>query len=503
MRKLIGVIDQGTSGTKFFLFDQQGHVVHSSFKEHRWYCPKEGWVEQDALEIYHNTLSLVEEAFAAKSLCQSDLVALGITNQRETTVLWEKKTGIPLANAISWQDSRTADLVNEFSKTPAGLYRYHRKTGLPLATYFSGMKLLWLLEHVPEARKKASSGDLLFGTIDSFLLWKFSGGPHGGKHLTDVTNASRTLLFNIHTMQWDQEILEELTIPSVLMPEVVPNDAILAEGKIGCLKGITLAGLIGDQQAALIGQNCLRLGEGKCTYGTGAFLLVNTAYRPIFSDAGLITTIGYKLRNGIISYALEGSSASAGSAVHWLKQLLKLKDDQELETLALEASDNGGIYFVPAFCGLFAPYWDPFARAAFFGLTLKTQACHLARAVLEATAFQVRDLFEGIQKACGMKMQELKVDGGMVKNERFMQFQADILNRKILAPENSETTAMGAAFVTGLAGGLFNDFEELGQWWKKKKEWLPTLSSLERQKELRYWKKALRKAAKWIQKTTG
>ncbi|QSR87723.1 glycerol kinase GlpK [Candidatus Methylacidiphilum infernorum] len=498
MAEFIGVIDQGTTSTKFLIFDRQGRVVYSSFKEHRWYCPEKGWIEQDGLEIFHHVLALVEEALTEKPFRKKDLAALGITNQRETTLLWDKKTGIPLSRAIVWQDSRTSDLVREFSQTKEGIYRYHHKTGLPLSTYFSGLKLLWLLQNLPGARQKAASGELLFGTVDSFLAWKLSGGPQGGKHCTDVTNASRTQLFNINSLKWDQEILEELDIPSLLLPEVVPSASFLSEAKVGILKGVPLAGLIGDQQAALIGQGCINFGEGKCTYGTGAFLLFNTADKPIFSRKGLITTLAYMLNDGKVCYALEGSTVAAGSAVRWLKELLGLKDEKEVEKLAAQAKDNGGIYFVPAFNGLFSPYWDPQARATILGLSWDTQGSHLARAVLEATAFQVGELFELIQKECGMEILELKVDGGMIKNDQLMQFQADILNRKLRAAD-IEATSLGAAFVAGLAVGLLSGIEEIDSWRKTTREWVPTMEPAQRERLLRYWKKAVQKASRWIE----
>ncbi|QSR88476.1 glycerol kinase GlpK [Methylacidiphilum caldifontis] len=499
MGEWIGIIDLGTTNTKFLVFDRKGHVVYSSFKEHGWYCPEKGWIEQDALEIYHNTLKLVEEAFKEKPTLKRQLAALGITNQRETTILWDKNTGVPVFRAIVWLDSRTTDLVREFSQSKDGIYRYHKKTGLPLSNYFSGLKLLWLLQNIAEARKKAASGELLFGTFDSFLLWKLSGGPQGGQHLTDVTNASRTQLFNINSLQWDKEILEEMDIPSSLLPQVVPCDTILSEAKIGILKGLPLAGIIGDQQASLIGQGCINFGEAKCTYGTGAFLLVNTANRTVFSRLGLLTTIGYRLKGKKVCYALEGSTVAAGSAVRWLRELFKLKDDKDVELLASKVKDNGGVYFVPAFSGLFSPYWDPSARAAILGLTWDCQDSHLARAVLEATAFQVKELFDAIQRECGMEIAELKVDGGMVKNELLMQFQADVINRKLQVAQNQETTALGAAFVAGLAVGLFHDIEEIHSWRRTSKEWLPKMEQLDRERLLGYWKKAVHKASKWIE----
>jgi len=468
-------------------------------KEHEQIFSKPGWVEHDPLEILRRTEEVIAEPLAQRGLRATDLAAIGITNQRETTVLWERKSGKPVANAIVWQDTRVADEVARFSKQ-GGQDRFRPKTGLPLSTYFSSLKLRWLLQNVPRAREKAAAGELLFGNIDTFLLWNLTGGPQGGVHATDVSNASRTQLLNLATLDWDAELLAAFEIPRAVLPKVSSSSEIYGEASLKTIAGAPFAGILGDQQAALVGQACLRPGEAKNTYGTGCFLLMNTGERLVPSSFGLLTTVAYKFGNGPAHYALEGGVAIAGALVQWLRDNLAIiEKSADIETLARTVKDNGGVYFVPAFSGLFAPYWKENARGIIAGLTRYANKGHLARAVLEATAFQTREVVEAMEKDSKIGLESLRVDGGMVGNELLMQFQADILNREVVRPVIQETTALGAAYAAGLAVKFFAGLEELRANWAVDRTWKPQLAETERERLYKDWKKAVARSFDWIQ----
>jgi len=468
-------------------------------KEHEQIFSKPGWVEHDPLEILRRTEEVIAEPLAQRGLRATDLAAIGITNQRETTVLWERKSGKPVANAIVWQDTRVADEVARFSKQ-GGQDRFRPKTGLPLSTYFSSLKLRWLLQNVPGAREKAAAGELLFGNIDTFLLWNLTGGPQGGVHATDVSNASRTQLLNLATLDWDAELLAAFEIPRAVLPKVSSSSEIYGEASLKTIAGAPFAGILGDQQAALVGQACLRPGEAKNTYGTGCFLLMNTGERLVPSSFGLLTTVAYKFGNGPAHYALEGGVAIAGALVQWLRDNLAIiEKSADIETLARTVKDNGGVYFVPAFSGLFAPYWKENARGIIAGLTRYANKGHLARAVLEATAFQTREVVEAMEKDSKIGLESLRVDGGMVGNELLMQFQADILNREVVRPVIQETTALGAAYAAGLAVKFFAGLEELRANWAVDRTWKPQLAETERERLYKDWKKAVARSFDWIQ----
>lgn len=481
------------------VFDQAGRVVSVAQKEHEQIYPKPGWVEHDALEILRRTEEVIAEALAQRSLRASDLAAIGITNQRETTVVWERKTGKPIANAIVWQDTRVADEVKRFSAT-GGQDRFRVETGLPLSTYFSGLKLRWLLQNVPDAKEKAAAGELLFGNIDTFLLWNLTGGVKGGVHATDVTNASRTQLLNIKTLDWDEKLLAAFEIPRAVLPQVRSSSEVYGEASLASVAGVPIAGILGDQQAALVGQACFRPGEVKNTYGTGCFLLMNTGERLVPSNCGLLTTLAYKFGGAPAHYALEGSVAIAGALVQWLRDNLGLiAKSPDVEALARTVNDNGGVYFVPAFSGLFAPYWKESARGVIAGLTRFANKGHLARAVLEASAFQTREVIEAMEKDSQIALASLRVDGGMVANELLMQFQADILNREVVRPVIQETTALGAAYAAGLAAKFFTGPEELRAKWAVDRTWKPCLAETERERLYRTWKKAVTRSFDWME----
>lgn len=481
------------------VFDQAGRVVSVAQKEHEQIYPKPGWVEHDALEILRRTEEVIAEALAQRSLRASDLAAIGITNQRETTVVWERKTGKPIANAIVWQDTRVADEVKRFSAT-GGQDRFRVETGLPLSTYFSGLKLRWLLQNVPDAKEKAAAGELLFGNIDTFLLWNLTGGVKGGVHATDVTNASRTQLLNIKTLDWDEKLLAAFEIPRAVLPQVRSSSEVYGEASLASVAGVPIAGILGDQQAALVGQACFRPGEVKNTYGTGCFLLMNTGERLVPSNFGLLTTLAYKFGGAPAHYALEGSVAIAGALVQWLRDNLGLiAKSPDVEALARTVNDNGGVYFVPAFSGLFAPYWKESARGVIAGLTRFANKGHLARAVLEASAFQTREVIEAMEKDSQIALASLRVDGGMVANELLMQFQADILNREVVRPVIQETTALGAAYAAGLAVKFFTGLEELRAKWAVDRTWKPCLAETERERLYRTWKKAVTRSFDWME----
>jgi glycerol kinase len=498
MAEFIGAIDQGTTSTRFIVFDRLGRIVALAQKEHRQIFPQPGRVEHDPEEIWRNTQEVIAAAMAEKSLRAVDLAAIGITNQRETSLLWNRRIGAPVGNAIVWQDGRVADSVAEFSRD-GGQDRFRAKTGLPLSTYFSSLKIRWLLENLPDARAQAEAGDVLFGTIDSFLVWKLSGGPRGGIHVTDVTNASRTQLMNLETLNWDAEILAAFGIPRQTLPEIRSSSEHFAEAREpGAIRGVAIAGILGDQQAALVGQTCFGPGEAKNTYGTGCFLLLNTGERAVTSTHGLLTTVAYKFGAKPACYALEGSVAIAGALVQWLRDNLGLiANSAEIEKLARTVEDNGGVYFVPAFSGLYAPHWKPGARGVIAGLMHYAHKGHLARAVLEATAFQTRDVLDAMEKDSRIRLEVLRVDGGMVENNLLMQFQADILNRPVVRPANKETTALGAAYAAGLAVGYFAGLEELRANWSVDRSWQPAMKDSKREELYRLWHRAVSKSFDW------
>jgi glycerol kinase len=497
--KYIGAIDQGTTSTRFMVFDAAGRVVASAQKEHRQIYRQPGWVEHDAEEIWQSTQEVITQSMAEARLTASEVAAIGITNQRETTVLWNKKTGKPLGNAIVWQDTRVADQVAEFAKDIGDAF-FRSRTGLPLSTYFSALKLRWLLENIPGARRQAEEGELLFGNIDSFLLWKLTGAQSKAPHLTDVTNASRTQLMNLKTLQWDEELLRAFSIPLQILPEIRSSSEVYGQVAHGPLGGVAIAGILGDQQAALVGQTCFRSGEAKNTYGTGCFLLMNTGETPTESKHGLVTTLAYQLGKEPARYALEGSVAIGGALVQWLRDNLGLiKTSAEVEELARTVEDNGGVYIVPAFSGLYAPYWKESARGVFVGLTRYANKGHLARAVLEAVAFQTREVVEAMEQDSGVRVEELRVDGGMTGNDLLMQLQADILDRPVVLPAVKETTSLGAAYAAGLAVGFFGNVESLCKQWAAEKSWKSGLEKSRRDQMYRQWKKAVTKAFDWVE----
>jgi glycerol kinase len=498
MTKYVGAIDQGTTSSRFIVFDRHGTIVSVAQKEHKQIYPQPGWVEHDPMEILANTNEVVGAALARANLTASDLAAVGITNQRETTVLWDKATGKPLGNALVWMDTRTDQLVHRFARE-GGQDRFRAKTGLPLATYFSGLKLLWILENIEGARQKAEAGDALFGTIDSWLTWNLTGGAQGGLHLTDVTNASRTMLIDLATCDWDAEMLRMFNIPRACLPKIVPSSAVYGEIKTVTLRGTKLAGMLGDQQAALVGQTCFAPGEAKNTYGTGSFMLMNTGTAPVQSKAGLLTTLAYQFGSEKPRYALEGAIAITGALVQWLRDNLKLFDvAAQIEPLARSVDDNGDVYIVPAFSGLYAPYWRDDARGVIAGLTRYATRAHLARASLESTAYQVRDVVEAMQEDSGIKLATLKTDGGMVANELLMQFQADILDAPVVRPTMTETTALGAAYAVGLAVGYWQNVDDLRENWGIDKTWEPKMTAEKREHYYKSWKKAVQRSFAWV-----
>jgi glycerol kinase len=498
LSRYVGAIDQGTTSTRCIVFDRKGGIIGAAQKEHEQIYPRPGWVEHSASEIWRNTASTIEEALASAKLTPKHLLSLGITNQRETTLLWDRRTGTPLYNAIVWQDTRTSEFVAELSKD-GGQDRLRAKTGLPLATYFSGLKLRWLLENVPGAREKAEAGDALFGTIDSWLLWNLTGGPDGGLHLTDVTNASRTQMMNLQSLNWDSAILALFDIPRACLPDIRSSSEVYGEGK-GFLAGVPIAGVLGDQQAALFGQACLKPGEVKNTYGTGCFMLMNTGERMFSSRHGLLTTLAYQLNGEKPVYALEGSIAITGALVQWLRDNLGLiQSSSEIEALARSVDDNGGVYFVPAFSGLYAPHWKENARGVICGLTRFVTKGHIARACLEATAFQTREVLDAMVKDSGVSITELRCDGGMVVNGTLMQFQADILDVPVVRPNVIETTALGAAYAAGLATGYWRSADGIAGNWGVNKRWHPAMEQAEREKLYRYWQKAVARSLDWAE----
>jgi len=497
--KYIGAIDQGTTSTRFIVFDRSGQVAAVAQKEHEQIYPQPGWVEHNPEEIWQNTREVIWEAMARGRLQASDLVAIGITNQRETTVVWNRKTGKPVANALVWQDTRVADYVRELAKA-RGQDCFRSGTGLPLTTYFSGLKIRWILEHVKGAREQAEAGDVIFGNIDTFLIWQLTGGCMGGVHITDVTNASRTQLMNIETLSWDKEILNVFGIPETMLPKIRSSSETYGVAKEPSIKDVALAGILGDQQAALVGQACFEPGEAKNTYGTGCFLLMNTGTRKIDSTAGLLRTVGYKFGDQQTHYALEGSIAITGALVQWVRDNLGLiEKSSDIESLARTVNDNGGVYFVPAFSGLYAPYWKDSARGVIAGLTRYANKGHIARAALEATAFQTRDVLEAMEKDSGIKLDVLRADGGMVADDLLMQFQADILDRPVVRPVTKDaTTALGAAYAAGLAVGYFKGLSDLRTNWAADRTWTPNLKNGKRDEMYNLWKRAVTRSFDWV-----
>jgi glycerol kinase len=481
------------------IFDHKGAVVGIDQKEHEQIYPKPGWVEHDPMEIWQATQDVIKGAIAKYKIDIKDIAACGITNQRETTVVWEKATGKPIHNAIVWQDTRTDKICNELA-ADGGQDRFREKVGLPLATYFSGPKVKWMLDNVEGAREKAEKGELLFGNIDTWVIWNLTGGPKGGVHVTDVTNASRTMLMNLETLDWDPDMLKAMTIPHSMLPAIKASSEVYGYAKNSGLDGIPVAGDLGDQQAALFGQTCYATGEAKNTYGTGCFMLLNTGTEPIQSKNGLLTTLGYKIGDQPAVYALEGSIAITGALVQWLRDNLKMiEKSSDIEMLAKSVDDAGGIYFVPAFSGLFAPYWKSDARGVIVGLTRYITAGHIARAALEATAYQTREVLDAMNKDSGVALKALKVDGGMVFNELLMQFQSDILGVPVIRPTVAETTALGAAYAAGLAVGFWGEVEDLRENWGVDKEWHPKMGEAEREKLYKGWKKAVTRTFDWVE----
>ncbi|NMO90822.1 glycerol kinase GlpK [Actinomycetospora sp. TBRC 11914] len=499
MTQYVAAIDQGTTSTRCMIFDHSGRVVAVDQLEHQQIFPQAGWVEHDAAEIWGNTRQVCGGALARADLDSSSIAAVGITNQRETTVIWDKATGEPIHNAIVWQDTRTQEICDELGALGGGAERYRAKTGLPLATYFAGPKARWILDHVEGARERAERGELAFGTMDTWVLWNATGGAEGGLHVTDPTNASRTLLMNIDTLEWDPELCEEIGVPMAILPEIRSSSETYGNIRArGTFRDVPVAGILGDQQAATFGQACLEVGEAKNTYGTGNFVLLNTGTEKVESKNGLLTTVCYKIGDQPQVYALEGSIAVTGSLVQWLRDNLGLiSSAPEVEDLAKSVDDNGGAYIVPAFSGLFAPYWRSDARGVIVGLTRYVNKGHIARAVLEATAFQTREVIDAMNADSGVPLTTLKVDGGMVGNEVLMQFQADLLGVEVVRPVVSETTALGAAYAAGLAVGFWESEQDIRDNWAQDKVWEPSMDPAERDKLYENWKKAVTRTFDW------
>ena len=496
-RRAVGAIDQGTTSTRFMIFDHEGAVVAAAQREFRQILPRPGWVEHDPVEIWQTVETVAAEALAAAGMTARDLAAVGITNQRETTVVWDRTTGAPLANAIVWQDTRT-DGICEALAEGRGIDRFRARTGLPLAAYFSGPKAAWMLTHVEGLAESAAAGRAVMGTVDSWIVWNLTGGPDGGRHVTDVTNASRTLLMDIDTLDWSGDLLGAMEIPRSMTAEILPSVGRLGTGT-GVLEGVPISAILGDQQAALFGQACFEPGEAKNTYGTGCFLLMNTGVRKVPSTCGLLTTVGYQIAGREAVYALEGSIAVTGALVQWLRDNLGvISDAAEIEPLAASVEDNGDVYFVPAFSGLFAPHWRSDARGVIAGLTRFAGKAHIARAGLEAAAYQTREVLEAMQADSGVALTELKVDGGMVVNELLMQFQADILDVPVVRPRVNETTALGAAYAAGLAEGFWSGLDELRNNWREARRWSPAMPAEVRDAYCAKWRKAVDRSLGWV-----
>ncbi|GHJ38733.1 glycerol kinase GlpK [Streptomyces sp. TS71-3] len=499
----IAAIDQGTTSSRCIVFDRDGRIVSVDQKEHEQIFPRPGWVEHDATEIWRNVQEVVAGAITKAGVTRNDIKAIGITNQRETTLLWDRKTGQPVHNAIVWQDTRTDALVKELGRN-VGQDRFRRETGLPLATYFAGPKARWLLDNVEGLRERAEAGDILFGTMDSWVIWNLTGGVNGGRHVTDVTNASRTMLMNLHSMEWDERICNSIGVPRQMLPEIRSSSEVYGDVKGGTLgellRDVPVASALGDQQAALFGQTCFDEGEAKSTYGTGTFMLINTAHKAINSYSGLITTVGYRIGDQQAVYALEGSIAVTGALVQWMRdQMGLISTAAEIETLASQVEDNGGAYFVPAFSGLFAPYWRSDARGVIAGLSRYVTKAHIARAVLEATAWQTKEIADAMKKDSGVEVSALKVDGGMTANNLLMQTLADVLDAPVVRPMVAETTALGAAYAAGLATGFWPDIDTLRANWRRAAEWTPQMDEATRDREYKLWLKAVQRTMGWLE----
>ncbi|GGO59673.1 glycerol kinase [Microbacterium nanhaiense] len=499
MPDYILAIDQGTTSSRAIIFDRRGTIVATGQKEHEQILPKPGWVEHDPAEIWRNVQEVIGLALSRAGLTRHHLAGVGITNQRETAVVWDRATGEPVYNAIVWQDTRTQAIVDRLAKGH-GTDRYTSIVGLPLATYFAGTKIAWILENVPGARERAERGELLFGTTDTWVLWNLTGGPDGGVHATDVTNASRTLFMDLDTLEWRDDILADFDVPRSMLPEIRSSSEIYGYAKdSSLLRETPIAGILGDQQAATFGQAAFEAGESKNTYGTGNFLIFQTGEEKILSSGGLLTTVGYQLGEQPVRYALEGSIAVTGSLIQWLRdQLGIIRSAPEVESLAASVDDNGGVYLVPAFSGLFAPYWRPDARGAIVGLTRFANKGHIARAALEAVAYQTRDVLDAVGTDSPMDLSELRVDGGMVANDTLMQFQADILGVPVVRPVITETTALGAAYAAGLATGFWESLDELRANWQEDRRWEPRMDAAEVNRLMRGWRKAVTKSLDWV-----
>ena len=498
MADYILAIDQGTTSTRAIIFDKKGSIIATGQLEHEQIFPKAGWVEHDPAEIWRNTGEVIGQALGKVNLTRHDIAAVGITNQRETAVVWDKNTGEPVYNAIVWQDTRTQSIVDRLA-ADGGVERFKQQVGLPLATYFSGTKIVWILENVPGAREKAEAGDLLFGTTDSWVLWNLTGGVDGGVHATDVTNASRTMFMDLETLAWDDEILAAFGVPKSMLPEIKSSSEVYGmANEHSLLRETPISGILGDQQAATFGQAAFETGEAKNTYGTGCFLIFNTGEEIVHSKNGLLTTVGYKLGDAAPHYALEGSIAVTGSLVQWLRDNLgMISSAPEVETLAASVEDNGGVYIVPAFSGLFAPYWRSDARGVITGLTGYVTKAHLARAVLEATSWQTREVVDAMYQDSGVPITTLKVDGGMTANQLLMQHQADVLGVPVIRPKISETTCLGAAYAAGLATGVWSGLDELKTHWQPDVEWQPRMEPEDREREYGNWRKAVERSLGW------
>ena len=498
MPRYLGAIDQGTTSTRFIVFDDRTRVVAQSQIEHTQIYPQAGWVEHDPTEIWRNTQTVMAGALRSGGLVAADLAAIGITNQRETTVVWNRHSGVPVCNAIVWQDTRVTEYVTRYTDR-YGADFFRDRTGLPPSSYFSALKIRWILDSVPGVRSLANNGDALFGTIDTFLLWHLTGGPQGGVHATDVTNASRTQLMNLRTLEWDPELLSLFEIPRAMLPTIRSSSEFFGVATLQPVQGVAVTGILGDQQAALVGQTCFDAGDAKNTYGTGCFLLLNTGVTPVRSECGLLTTVAYRFGSEPARYALEGSVAITGALVQWLRDNLGLiQSSPEIETLARSVPDNGGVYFVPAFSGLYAPHWNEHARGIIVGLTRFANRGHLARAVLEATAFQTWEVLQAMEKDSGVRLETLRVDGGMTDDDLLMQFQADIVNRSVVRPAIKETTALGAAFAAGLSVQFFRDLDDLRSRWIEGRRWQARMKGDERERMLELWQKAVTRSFDWV-----
>ncbi|MCG3043280.1 glycerol kinase GlpK [Streptomyces sp. S1A] len=497
-REFIAAIDQGTTSSRCIVFDRDGRIVSVGQKEHEQIFPEPGRVEHDAAEIWANVQEVIAEALDRAGITREDVRALGITNQRETTLLWDRATGEPVHNAIVWQDTRTDALCRELGRN-VGQDRFRRETGLPLASYFAGPKIRWLLDNVEGLRERAEAGEILFGTMDSWVIWNLTGGTDGGVHVTDVTNASRTLLMNLRTLDWDPRICESMGVPMAVLPEIRSSAEVYGEAR-GALAGVPVASALGDQQAALFGQTCFSPGEAKSTYGTGTFLLLNTGSEAVNSYNGLLTTVGYRIGDQDPVYALEGSIAVTGSLVQWMRdQMGLINSAAEIETLASSVEDNGGAYFVPAFSGLFAPYWRSDARGVIAGLTRYVTKAHIARAVLEATAWQTREIVDAMEKDSRVELTALRVDGGMTSNNLLMQCISDVLDAPVVRPMVAETTCLGAAYAAGLAVGFWPDTDALRANWRRAAEWTPRMEADAREREYKNWLKAVERTMGWLE----